>query len=210
MQHRVAVATVRARPYYKIISALKSMDVRYESMSPEQAARSDARVIITTQDEAGMMAGKRASVLLDTDLGHPAIVKARILQSVVGTRADDQLVIGIDPGNRIGISVIYMHEEVASAVESSPEKAVEQVSALLGGISSRRKVVRVGDGNIGMARQIAWVLKNRFRDAVEVEMVDEHGTSRPQNTDVNRRGARDRSSARTIAFRTGRPFLLLK
>jgi hypothetical protein len=184
------------------------MDVRYESMSPEQAATSDAKVIITTQDEAEMMAGKRASVLLDTDLGNPAIVKARILQGIVGARADDQLVIGIDPGNRIGISVIYMHEEVASAVESSPEKAVEQVSALIGGIGSRRKVVRVGDGNMGMARQMAWVIKSRFRDAVEVEIVDEHGTSRPQNTDVNRRGARDRSSARTIALRTGRPFLL--
>lgn len=209
MQHRVAVATVHARPYYRIVSALKSMDVKYDSMSPEQAVASGAKVIITTQDEAEMITGKgKASVLLDTELGHPAIVKARILQSVVGAKADDQLTVGIDPGNRIGISVIYMHEEIASAVESSPERAVEQASALIGGISSRKKVVRIGDGNMKMAGQIAWVLKSRFRDAVEVEIVDEHGTSRPQNTDANRRGARDRSSARTIAFRTGRPFLL--
>jgi hypothetical protein len=56
-----------------------------------------------------------------------------------------------------------------------------------------------------MARHIAQVLKARFHDAVSVEIVDEHGTS--QNPDANKRGARDRSSARIIAFRSGKSFL---
>jgi len=50
------------------------------------------------------------------------------------------------------------------------------------------------------------MLKMKFRDQVSVEIVDEHGSS--QNADANRRGARDRSSARTIAFRSGRSFKL--
>ncbi|MGI0014787.1 MAG: hypothetical protein ACREBU_15300, partial [Nitrososphaera sp.] len=62
------------------------------------------------------------------------------------------------------------------------------------------------DGGIRMTGEIARMLKSRFRDSVQIEIVDEHGTSR--NADANRRGARDRSSARTIAFRSGKSYLL--
>ena len=132
------------------------------------------------------------------------ISKAKILRSLAGQEADDTLTIGIDPGSRIGISAIYLDQELLSDVESSPHDAVEKVSAMLGGIASRKKVVRIGDGDIRMARLIARMLKFRFEYGVQIEIVDEHGTS--QNTDANRRGARDRSSARTIAFRSGKEF----
>ena len=207
LHRQVAVATVRGRPYYNIINALKLMDLQFDSISPEQAAESNATVIITTEDEAWII-NRKSAVMLDTELEkYPAISKARILKSIIGgVHSDDQLTIGIDPGSRIGISVIYLHREIASGVESSPVGAVEQVSAMLGGIDSRKKIVRIGDGNISMARQMAGVLKMRFGDAVRIEIVDEHGTS--QNPDANKRGARDRSSARTIAFRSGRPYML--
>lgn len=207
MQCRVAVATVSGRSYYEITSALKSMDMRYDSMSPEEVAESDAKVIITTQAEADKVGGhNKALLMLDTELGSPAIAKARILKSIRGSSMDDdQLTVGVDPGNRIGISVIYLHEEIASIVESSPQSTVEQISALLGGISSRYKVVKIGDGDIRMARQMAWAIKKRL-PGVRVEIVDERGTS--QNVEPNKRGARDRSSARTIAFRTGKPYVL--
>lgn len=202
------MATVRGRPYYNITSALKLMELQFDSLSPEEAAASNAKVIITTQDEACIV-NKKGAVMLDTELEkYPTIIKAKILRSILGERADDQLTIGIDPGSRIGISAIYLHQEIASTVESSPQDAIDHVSAMLGGIESHKKVVKIGDGNISMARQIARTLKMKFRDGVSVEIVDEHGTSLPQNTDANRRGARDRSSARTIAFRTGQSFTL--
>lgn len=182
------------------------MELQFDSLSPEEAAVSNAKVIITTQDEA-IIVNRKGAVMFDTELAkYPAIVKAKILRSIIGDRADDQLTIGIDPGSRIGISAIYLHQEIASAVESSPQDAVDQLSAMLGGIESHKKVVRIGDGDILMARQIASMLKAKFRDHVSIEIVDEHGTS--QNADAHRRGARDRSSARTIAFRSGKSFTL--
>jgi hypothetical protein len=201
----VAIATVRGRSYYEIIQVLKSIGVNYDSMSPEQASISDAKVIITTQEEAGAFVGGNKTILLDTELEkYPSIAKAKIIKSMTGQVIDDQLTIGIDPGTRIGISVIYLHNEITSMLESSPRGTVEQVAALLAGISSHKKVVRIGDGDIMMASQMAWALKKRFGDNIRVEIVDEYGTS--QTADANRRGARDRSSARTIAFRTGRAF----
>lgn len=204
-QHqKVAVATILGRPYYNITSALKSMDLQFDSISPEEAALSDAKVIITTEDEACFIKKKEA-VMLDTELEkYPSISKAKILRSMAAPDSDDRLTIGVDPGSRIGISAIYLGQELLSVVETSPHDAVELVSALLGGISSRKKVVRIGDGDIRMARLIARSLKFRFKDRVCIEIVDEHGTS--QNMDPNRRVARDRSSARMIAFRSGKEF----
>jgi hypothetical protein len=181
------------------------MELQFDSLSPQEASVSSAKVIITTRDEAHIV-NKKGAVMLDTELErYPAITKARILRSILGDSADDQLTVGIDPGSRIGISALYLHREIASAVDSSPQDAIEQVSAMLGGIESHKKVVRIGDGNIRMARQIAGELKAKFRDRVEIEIVDEHGTSR--NSDANRRGARDRLSARMIAFRSGKSFM---
>ncbi|AFU60401.1 MAG: hypothetical protein QXX64_06830 [Nitrososphaera sp.] len=184
------------------------MELQFDSLSPEEAAVSKAKVIITTRDEAGIVNRKGVVMMLDTELEkYPAIAKAKILRSIIGDQAaDDQLVIGIDPGSRIGISAMYLHQEIASTVESSPQDAIDQVSAMLGGIESHKKVVKIGDGNITMARNIARMLKMKFRDHVNIEIVDEHGTS--QNADANKRGARDRSSARTIAFRSGKSFIL--
>lgn len=208
MHRKVAVATVHGRPYYNIIRALRLMELQFDSLSPQEAAGSNAKVIITTQDEACIINNK-GTIMIDTELEkYPAISKAKILRSIIGERViDDQLTIGIDPGSRIGISAIYLHHEIASeVVESSPQDAISQVAAMLGGIDSSKKVVRIGDGNIAMATQIARMLKMKFKDGIRIEIVDEHGTSLPQNTDANRRGARDRSSARAIAFRSGRIF----
>jgi DNA-binding protein len=207
---KITVATVRGRPYYNITCALRLMELQFDSLSPEEAAVSNAKVIITTQDEAGIV-NKKGIVMIDTELEkYPAIAKAKILRSIIGERViDDQLIIGIDPGSRIGISAIYMHHEIASAVvESSPQDAINHVAAMLGGIESTKKVVKIGDGNIAMAIQIARMLKMKFKDSISIEIVDEHGTSLPQNTDANRRGVRDRSSARAIAFRRGKSFTL--
>jgi hypothetical protein len=180
------------------------MQLQFDSISPEEAAVSNAKVIITTQDEADIVK-KKCAVMFDTELEkYPPIAKAKILRSIVGNNADDQLTIGIDPGSRIGISAIYLHQEIASTVESSPEDAIDEVSAMLGGIESHKKVVKIGDGNISMVRQMAHILKMKFRENIHIEIVDEHGTS--QNAEANRRGARDISSARTIAFRSGKRY----
>ncbi|MGA7043850.1 MAG: hypothetical protein WCF03_17945 [Nitrososphaeraceae archaeon] len=205
MQHRITVATVYGRSYYKIINALKLMDLRFDSLSPEQAAESNAKIIITTKDEAEIV--RRKDVLLDTELDkYPILLKAKVLRSIMGSYHDDQLTIGIDPGNRIGISIIYLHNEIDSVVESSLNSTIQLISILLAGIRSKKKIVRIGDGNINMAKQIASMIKMRFGDLVDIEIVDERGTSLPQNTDTNRRGIRDKSSARTIALRRGKSF----
>ncbi|HEV2877543.1 MAG TPA: hypothetical protein VGW09_09730 [Nitrososphaeraceae archaeon] len=209
MQQKVTVATVYGRSYYRIINALKLMNLQFESLSPQEAAQTDAKIIITTKHEAEIL--KRKDFLLDTELEKlPVLMKAKILRCSMGTVYSDTLTIGVDPGKRIGISIIFMREEIGSFVESSPSRAVQLISVLISGIDSRKRIVRIGDGDPNMARLIATMLKSRFETSVEIEIVDERGTSLPHNPGKNRRGIRDILSARKIAHRNGRPFRLIQ
>ena len=181
------------------------MNIQFESLSPQEAALSESKIVITTKDEAEIF--KRKDILLDTDLEKlPILTKARILRSTVKFCYSDVLIIGVDPGKRIGISVIYMHNEIGCFVESSPSRVVQLISVLIAGIVSKKKTVRIGDGDMYMARLMATLLKSRFSGLVEIEIVDERGTSFPLNSCKNRRGLRDIYSARKIAQRNGRIF----
>lgn len=194
------------RSYFKIINALKLMDLAFESLSPQEAAESNTKLVITTRTEAKFLTKKE--ILLDTDLlENPVLSKARIFRSIMRGYQDDHLIIGIDPGNRIGISIIYLQNEIGSLVVSSPKSAIDLVIVFLEGIPSKNKIVRIGDGDIGMSQYIARMIKLKFKNVVNIEIVDEYGTSLPRNTGVNRRGIRDKLSAKTIALRSGRQFI---
>lgn len=186
---------------------MRLLGIPFESLSPEQASSSAAKIIITTANEAGLI--QRKDVILDSEVDcYPVLFKAKILRRVMTNYGDDQLIIGVDPGDRIGISVIYLNEEIDSFVESSSYSTFKIISMLLSGIDSTRKIVRVGDGNLSITRQIATMLYRKFKDLVQVEIVNEYGTSLPKFLDSNRRGIRDKSSARAIALRRGKIFRL--
>jgi hypothetical protein len=180
----VIVATLSGRSYYKITSALKALDLSFLSLSPEEAALCNAKIIITTLNESKIV--KRNDVFLDTELEKsPLSVKAKILQNFMS-------------------SFLYYNFELDKIIVLSVQSAIEKISVILSAIDSQKKIVRIGDGTLTLSYQIANVLKKYFKDEVIVEIVDESGTSIRQGTEINRRGIRDISSARKIAFRNGR------
>lgn len=201
----VIVATVSGRSYYRITTVLKSLNLRYLSLSPEEAALYNDKVIITTVDELQIVNSN--NVFLDTQLEkYPLSVKAKILQSCITFRGSEkeQLIIGIDPGKRIGVSIIYCQFELDKILLSSVHAVVEKIGYILSSIESSTKIVRIGDGSLSLSHQIAENLRSYYKEGVIIEIVDEHGTSIRQGTDKNRGGIRDMSSARKIAFRKGK------
>ena len=127
---------------------------------------------------------------------------------MIKTNTYDQLIIGIDPGNRIGISIFYLYDEIETVVLYTIESAMNFIFTILSEIHAKKKIVRIGNGNISMAKSIAFLIKSKFKDLVNVEIVNEHGTSSIQNSESNRRILKDKSSARLIAFRSGKTFNL--
>jgi hypothetical protein len=200
--NQIVVATVEGRPYYKIVSMLKSMNIGFSSLSPEEASRTNAKIIITTRNEASLI--RREDLIFDFQLDtFPPLFKAMLLKNLSGNYFEDILVVGVDPGNRIGIYVLYLHTELYSTVQSSLREAVKFIMNILSCINSSKKILKIGNGDSIKCNHIAQEIKNRNR-SVRIEIVNEFGTS--QNILPNCRGNRDVGSARSIAFRSGRIF----
>jgi hypothetical protein len=205
LNHKITVATLNGKSYYKIINTLKLLQLNYEELSPSEAVNSYSRIIITSKEESPIF--KKKNIIVDSELNeNPVIIKAKILRKLIESHTYDQLTIGIDPGNRIGISIFYLYDEIESVVLSTIESTVNFIIKILSGINAKKKIVRIGDGNINMARTIAFVIKSNFKDLVHIEIVNEYGTSSIQNNESNRRILKDKSSARLIAFRSGKIF----
>lgn len=189
------------KSYYKIVSVLRQIGLNFESLSPEEAALSESRVIITTKEEARIIG--KSNLLFDTDIHrYPSIFKARIIKNLGLNHEANLLVIGIDPGNRIGIFAFYRNYELDSTVCNSIDSAVNIVVNFLYSIESNEKLVRIGDGNPSVANTIVKEIKRRFGNSIRIEIVNEYGTSRYAVSNSSWR--KDQDSAKKIALRVGR------
>jgi hypothetical protein len=201
------VATVSGRSYFKFINILRRLKLNYDSVLPEEITSSDRRLILTTMSESSKM--PTSLVLLDDEFNyHPTIVQAKIVEKLQSGINDNSLVIGIDPGNRIGLSVFYYEKEIESSIYTATDDLISHIVQILVGINARRKIVKVGDGNMNIALHIVNSLNLRFCSHFELEFVDERKTSL-KIKNYNKRGERDKISARYITQREGYRHLIL-
>jgi hypothetical protein len=121
---------------------------------------------------------------------------------------EEDLILGVDPGQRIGLSIFYHGKEIESSFYSSVEELVFHIIEILGGLRAKRKIVKIGNGNMKIAKQIVSVLNLNFCSSFELEFVDEQKTSL-KIKNFNQRGKRDMLSAKYISQREGyRHFIL--
>lgn len=197
----VAVATLDGRAYFFISNLLKSMGLPFRSLTPYEPLDKNVKVVISTRKERAHIPFESVLCLEDLD---SELAVAKILYMLKKPSGDDVYVIGIDPGVRIGISAFYLGEEVYKCVVYSPAKALSIVSKLLKGTPAKRKVVRVGDGNIDIALKLVKGILDEFGRQIQVEIVDEAGTTSLVKSKPNKRSVKDLRSARLIALRQGR------
>ena len=201
------MATVSGKSYFKFINVLKCLKLNYDSVLPEEVTCSDRRLILTTMPESLQIPTNL--ILLDDDFNyHPTIVKAKIVKKLQSGLNESSLVIGIDPGIRIGLSIFYYEKEIESSFYTSVDDLVSHIVKILGGINAQRKVVKIGNGTMRIARHIVNTLNLQFCSHFELEFVDERKTSL-KIRNYNKRGERDKISARCITQREGYRHLIL-
>jgi len=201
------VATVDGRSYFKFVNTLKFLQLNYDSVLPEEITSTDKRLILTTVRESSKIPTEL--VLFDDDFDHdPTVIRGRMVHKLESGMHSSSLVIGIDPGNRIGLSVFYYEKEIESSIYTSVDDLISHIVKILVGLNAERKIVKVGNGNMKIAKQIVNMLNLRFCSHFELEFVDERKTSlRVKN--YNKRGIRDKISARYITQREGYRHLVL-
>ena len=201
---RIGIATTYGRPYYRFSTYLKTLDLSFDSILPEEITNYSGNLVFTTREESPKECQKP---LLHEDIFEhpPTVIKGKMMQKLSFNFEEEDLVLGVDPGQRIGLSVCYFGKEIESSFYSSVEDLVVHIIRVLGGLRAKRKIVKIGDGNMQIAKEIAAMLNLKFCSSFELEFVDEKKTS-PKIKNFNQRGKRDMLSAKFISQRDGYRF----
>ena len=206
LNSRIGIATTYGKPYYRFSTYLKILKLSYDSILPEEILDYSGHLIFTTKKESPKNCEK---LLLHEDIfeHHPTVIRGIMMQRL-NPDFDEDLILGVDPGQRIGLSIFYYGKEIESSFYSSVEELVFHIIEILGGLRANRKIVKIGNGNMKIAKQIVSVLNLNFCSSFELEFVDEQKTSL-KIKNFNQRGKRDMLSAKYISKREGyRHFIL--
>lgn len=189
------MVTSKAATYYAIVSRMRKTGLLFSSVLPG-ADRGDCILIITSARERGQFGGLTIAI---EDLDeNPGVFKGQLLSRL--NEGADVVLVGVDPGTRIGLAVFYGETSLEYSTFVSVAELSLRVGAFVRGVRARRFVIRVGRGNPALAAKLIESLKLVAPDAV-IEMVDESGTSVKR---VRMRGIQgDEGAAAKIAFRKG-------
>ncbi|MGD0477220.1 MAG: hypothetical protein ABSB29_03510 [Nitrososphaerales archaeon] len=193
--NRICVVTSKAATYYAIVSRMRKAGLPFTSVLPG-ADRGDCTLIITSAGEMGQFDGL-ALALEDLD-ENPGVFKGQLLSRL--NEGDDMVLVGVDPGTRIGLAVFYGETNLEYSTFGSVVGLSLRVGVFVRGVPAKRFVIKVGNGNPVMAARLIESLKLEAPEAA-IEMVDESGTSVRR---VRMRGIQgDQGAAAKIAFRKG-------
>ena len=186
---------------------LKSLKLRYDSLIPEQIYDYHGDIILTTFSEAPKSI-KIPTLYEDILNMEPTVIGGLIMQKLDPIHYSDELLIGIDPGKRIGLSIYYYGREVEHSLHVSMDNLISHLVKILGGLRAKRKIVKIGNGDMKLAKKITNLLNLKYCSDFEIEFVNEQKTS-VKTKNYNQRGKRDMQSAKYITRREGPRHIIL-
>ncbi|MGQ9582407.1 MAG: hypothetical protein ACUVV6_02715 [Thermoplasmatota archaeon] len=171
----IAVATEDFELYYELVRALKTARRPFLSISPSDPVPSSAGVVVTTAAEEARIAFRPKVVVPGAD--EPSIrLSIRMAEEALsGKREWGRIVIGVDPGKRIGLAVLGDGAVLHTAELNSPEELREEVRRVLRTHPAREVRFRVGAGDPPNRNRIINALLELGHP---IEMTDESSTSR--------------------------------
>jgi hypothetical protein len=197
----IKVVTDDGNVYYDIVSRLKRTHLRFSSVPPGQRVDPVQDFALTSKREVSAFGGNAVAI---EDLNEdPLIMEGQLLSRLLDEPRRN-LLIGIDPGSRIGLAVFYGGRELGALTTISVEKVVDLVVTMVRDIPHLSLSIKIGDGEPRSSLRLARLLRRSLSQSASIEIVDESGTS------AGKRGAiganRDQRAAARIAFRKGIQF----
>ncbi|MGD0406492.1 MAG: hypothetical protein ABSB10_07590, partial [Candidatus Bathyarchaeia archaeon] len=104
MKEKVAVATVEGKVYFLIVNELREQNISFISLVPGEPVPAEVKVVITTEKEKHLV--KNEKILIFNNEGELDNLVNEVKRMLQGKEAYEKIVIGIDPGEAIGLAVI--------------------------------------------------------------------------------------------------------
>ncbi|MEM0096234.1 MAG: hypothetical protein QW660_06325 [Candidatus Bathyarchaeia archaeon] len=208
MKAEIAVATVSGKAYYLIVDELKRRNVPFVSITPHDPVPMEIKVVITTEKERPLI--NHENVLTLKEDQDPQALVNQAIQQLEGKTSYEKIVIGVDPGEVLGVAVLADGKVIKTGNCFSIKETVNQIENIIGSLKDFKAstiTVRVGNGVPEYKEKLLKALDKRLPPNVELESVSEAGTDRYISEAKHRRGIRDIVSAIKIARRNGQKFV---
>jgi hypothetical protein len=193
----VGVATSDSRAYYSILSRLKETNLRFVSLTPSQVAKETPEPLITTKNELGLFS--LVTIPIEDLDENPLVMEGQILSKTL-KESKRVILIGVDPGFRIGVVVYYGGSSLGSFTVNSIDSLEWRILSLVRNIAHTDVVIKVGDGAPRLSKSIVRAMTEHLPEA-RIELVDERGTTMSK---LKSRGlTKDQRAADRIALRKG-------
>ena len=202
MKEKVAVATVQGKAYFLIVNALREQNIPFVSLIPNESVPSRVKLIITTEAEKSRVEFDRVLIFRgETELENLISEVKRVL---LGKIAFEKIIIGIDPGDAIGVAVLADGKVIEEGNCYSSQEMVNSILKVLRTVSFSVTgvIVKIGNG-VPVHKELLKDLDNTLPSQVVLEVVSEEGTNRPLKKHSRSRKIRHISSAIRIAGRNG-------
>lgn len=166
----IGIATKDAKLYFELVSTLRERNIVFEIIVPGESIPPNVGVIITSRSE-------RNSIEFDNVVVYSGNTETTVLEAMkvlMGREVIYELVIGIDPGEHIGIAVVGDGVVLGTATVFSVHAMINVIKTYLKVFHAFKKIIRVGHGDITKRNKIISVL---WKFHLPIEIVDERGTT---------------------------------
>ncbi len=207
MKAEIAVATASGKAYYLIVNELRKRNFPFRSIMPNDSMPSDIKVVITTDCEKTLI--EHNKILAYKDGSDIESIVNQALRIASGAETYEKLVIGIDPGEVMGLAVLADGKVIETQNCFGVDETLRKIADLfkdICGASESSVFVKIGDGVTIYKNELLRALDGVLPPNVVLETVSEAGTSHCLNESKHRRGFRDVVSAIRIARRNGRAY----
>jgi hypothetical protein len=202
LKEKVAIATVEGKAYFLIVNKLREQNIPFISLVPGESMPAEVKVVITTEKEKHLVKNEKILILAsENELDNLVNEVKRIFQ---GKEAYEKILIGIDPGEAIGLAVIADGKVIEEGNCFTTQEVINSIIKTIRNVNSTVTSVSVKIGNgVPVYKELVEALDDALPPAVALEVVSEAGTNRPLKKNNRSRRIRHISSAIQIAGRTG-------
>jgi len=202
MKAEVAVATVSGKAYFLIVNKLRERNIAFISLIPGEPVPTEVKVVITTNQEKHRINHEKILVY-DGETDSDTVVN-EVMKILQGKEVYEKIVIGIDPGEVLGLAVIADGKVFETENCFSIQEVLNKIRNTIKNVDFSSTVVsiKIGKG-VPAYKDLLEAFDLALPLEVVLEVVSEAGTNRALNENKHRRGLRDIASAIRIAGRVG-------
>jgi hypothetical protein len=202
MTREIGILTTSGKAYYKLVSEVRRRGLKFISLTPNEFIPFYVRVIITIESERNKI--EFSETLIYDELTGPSQVIDDAVQLLRGKKDFREIIIGIDPGKKLGLAVLGDGIILKKMELINIEEKIEEIIHILNQTKAEKKTVKIGNGVKEEQKRLFKLLNEELPNNVIRESVEEDGTTKNIKKEHNHRNdSTDVLSAIKITMRNG-------